>query len=126
MAHVSLGCVSHGDVGYVHSFGVQEIWHGQFSQGMYYGLSCGGVIAPSYPLARTWKPGMKVLVRWKPDGMPWVEKFATIPYYDSIGTLTAHFFPNEQVRLVVSNYYPESRYYPIPLHSTTPPPEPTP
>ena len=123
VAYVSLGCTGHGNVGYIHSYAVQETVHGQFSRGMINGLSCGGIVAAGYPVPRTWTPGMKVKVRWKPNGRDYIEKTTTIPRYDEVGMLIVHFFPNDEVRVVVSNYYPESRYHPIPFDSTVPPPE---
>ena len=124
VAYVSMGCTGHGNVGYIHSYAVQETIHGQFSRGMVNGLSCGGTVAAGYPVPRTWTPGMKVKVRWKPNGRDYIEKTTTIPRYDAIGMLYVHFFPNDEVRVVVSNYYPESRYHPIPFDSSVPPPEP--
>ena len=123
VAYVSLGCTGHGNVGYIHSYAVQETVHGQFSRGMVNGLSCGGTVAAGYPVPRTWTPGMKVKVRWKPNGREHIEKTTTIPRYDEVGMLIVHFFPNDEVRVVVSNYYPESRYHPIPFDSSVPPPE---
>ena len=127
VAYVSMGCTGHGNVGYIHSYAVQETVHGQFSRGMISGLSCGGTVIAGYPVPRTWTPGMKVKVRWNrpiKGEDNWIEKTTTIPRYDAIGMLIVHFFPNDEVRVVVSNYYPESRYHPIPFDSSVPPPEP--
>ncbi len=124
VVYESMGCTGHGNVGYIHSYAVQETIHGQFSRGMINGLSCGGIVAAGYPVPRTWTPGMKVKVRWKPNGRDYIEKTTTIPRYDEVGMLIVHFFPNDEVRVVVSNYYPESRYHPIPFDSSVPPPEP--
>lgn len=126
VAYVSMGCTGHGNVGYIHSYAVQETIHGQFSRGMISGLSCGGTVVAGYPVPRTWTPGMKVKVRWNrpiKGEDNWIEKTTTIPRYDEVGMLIVHFFPNDEVRVVVSNYYPESRYHPIPFDSTVPPPE---
>ena len=63
VVYESMGCTGHGNVGYIHSYAVQETVHGQFSRGMINGLSCGGIVAAGYPVPRTWTPGMKVKVR---------------------------------------------------------------
>ena len=126
VANVSVSCYGHG-AGYIHSFYVQETIHGQFSRGMIWGggANCG-TVAAGYPVPRTWTPGMKVKVRWNRPVKGednWIEKTTTIPRYEKAAMLVVHFFPNDEVRVVVSNYYPESRYHPIPPDSTVPPPE---
>ena len=123
VAYVSLGCTGHGNVGYIHSYAVQETIHGQFSRGMINGLSCGGTVAAGYPVPRTWTPGMKVKVRWKPNGRDYIEKTTTIPRYDAIGMLYVHFFPNDEVRVVVSQVGTLNPDHPIPPDATVPPPE---
>ena len=126
VVYESMGCTGHGNVGYIHSYAVQETIHGQFSRGMISGLSCGGIVAAGYPVPVTWTPGMKVKVRWNRPIMGednWIEKTTTIPRYEEVGMLIVHFFPNDEVRVVVSNYYPESRYHPIDWNSPVPPPE---
>jgi hypothetical protein len=122
----SITCYGHG-AGYIYSFYVQETIHGQFSRGMIWGggANCGVVMA-GYPVPITWTPGMKVKVRWNrpiKGEDNWIEKTTTIPRYEKAAMLIVHFFPNDEVRVVVSNYYPESRYHPIPPDSTVPPPE---
>ena len=124
VAYVSLGCTGHGNVGYIHSYAVQETVHGQFSRGMINGLSCGGTVTAGYPVPRTWTPGMKVKVRWKPNGRDYIEKTTTIPRYDAIGMLYVHFFPNDEVRVVVSQVGTLNPNHPIPPDATVPPPEP--
>ena len=123
VVYESMGCTGHGNVGYIHSYAVQETIHGQFSRGMISGLSCGGIVAAGYPVPVTWTPGMKVKVRWKPNGRDYVEKTTTIPRYEKAAMLIVHFFPNDEVRVVVSNYYPESPNHPIDWNSPVPPPE---
>ena len=124
VAYVSMGCTGHGNVGYIHSYAVQETIHGQFSRGMISGLSCGGTVVAGYPVPRTWTPGMKVKVRWKPNGRGYIEKTTTIPRYDAIGMLYVHFFPNDEVRVVVSQVGTLNPNHPIPPDATEPPPEP--
>ena len=126
VVYESMGCTGHGNVGYIHSYAVQETIHGQFSRGMISGLSCGGIVAAGYPVPVTWTPGMKVKVRWNrpiKGEDNWIEKTTTIPRYDEVGMLIVHFFPNDEERVVVSNYYPESPNHPIDWNSPVPPPE---
>ena len=127
VAYVSMGCTGHGNVGYIHSYAVQETVHGQFSRGMISGLSCGGTVIAGYPVPRTWTPGMKVKVRWNrpiKGEDNWIEKTTTIPRYDAIGMLYVHFFPNDEVRVVVSQVGTLNPDHPIPPDATVPPPEP--
>ena len=126
VVYESMGCTGHGNVGYIHSHAVQETIHGQFSRGMISGLSCGGIVAAGYPVPVTWTPGMKVKVRWNrpiKGEDNWIEKTTTIPRYEKAAMLIVHFFPNDEVRVVVSNYYPESPNHPIDWNSPVPPPE---
>jgi hypothetical protein len=87
------------------------------------GASCGGIIAAGYALPKTWFPGMKVKVRWKPNGREWVEKTTNIMRYHEVGTIYVHFFPGDQVRVVSANSGPTSSIHPIPRDTTTPSPE---
>ncbi|WPB55568.1 DUF3304 domain-containing protein [Xylophilus sp. GOD-11R] len=121
---VSISCYGHG-AGYIYSFSVQEPVYGQFSRRMIWGGSgnCGLVLA-GYQVPLTWTPGMKVKVRWKPDGREWIEKTTAILPYDKPGTVIVHFFPHDEVRVVVSNFYPEGPNHPILPTATVPPPEP--
>ncbi|WP_211467408.1 DUF3304 domain-containing protein [Collimonas silvisoli] len=119
MTFVDMGCVGHPGVSYIYAFYVKE----PFSERMAGGLSCGGIGAFGYMLPLKWQPGMKVKVRWKPNGRDWVEKTTTIKRYEKAGTLYVHFFANDDVRVVSSPYYPESAQYPIPENATVAPPE---
>ena len=122
--YASISCVTHG-TGYIHSFSIEEpIATGPLGGRKVGGASCGGLIAAGYALPKTWYPGMKVKVRWKPNGREWVEKTTNIMRYDEAGTIYVHFFKNDQVRVVSSaRYSPESPKYPILENVTVPPPE---
>lgn len=64
-----------------------------------------------------WHPGIKVLVRWNmPEGIKDVirEKVVEIEKYDEPGSIYLHFFPNDQVRVIVSNYPGPGPKHPIP------------
>lgn len=119
--YVSISCVTHG-TGYIHSFSIEESVHsGPVGGRMAGGASCGGLIAAGYALPKTWFPGMKVRVRWKPNGREWVEKTTNIMRYDEVGTIYVHFFPGDQVRVVSANSGPTSSIHPIPRDAATPP-----
>ncbi|WP_211453412.1 DUF3304 domain-containing protein [Collimonas antrihumi] len=119
MVPVSIGCLSHDGAPYINAFYVQE----PFSSRMAGGLSCGGIVAAGYILPKQWQPGMKVKVRWKPNGRDWIEKTTTIRRYERAGNLFAHFFINDEVRIVSSLPYPESPKHPILESLTVAPPE---
>ncbi|MQR00242.1 DUF3304 domain-containing protein [Glaciimonas soli] len=120
MAYVSLNCFAHKGVGYIYSYSVQE----PFSKRMANGLDCGGTVAAGYMLPKQWQPGMKVKVRWKPNGRDWIEKTTTIRKYAEAGTLYVHFFQNDEVRVVSSPLYgSESPLHPILKDVVIAPPE---
>ncbi|MBN9411488.1 MAG: DUF3304 domain-containing protein [Burkholderiales bacterium] len=125
VSYVSMGCTGHGNVGYIHSYAVQEPIYGQVSRRMVgYGLNCGGTVAAGYPVPDTWTPGMKVKVRWKPDGREWIEKTTAILPYSQVGMVYVHFFPNDEVRVVVSTVGALHPDHPLPQSLIVPPPEP--
>ncbi|MFC5476300.1 DUF3304 domain-containing protein [Paraherbaspirillum soli] len=123
MTPVSIGCVGHEGVSYIHAFYVKE----PFSEYMAGGISCGGTSASGYILPTQWQPGMKVKVRWNrpiKGEDNWIEKTTTIRRYERAGTLTVHFFANDEVRVVSSaRYAPESPMHPLPKSVTIAPPE---
>ncbi len=127
VAHVSMGCYVHGNSGYVHGYAVEEPIWGQFSRGMVSSFSCGGIVGGGYPVPRTWTPGMKVKVRWNrpiKGEDHWIEKTTAILPYTEVGDLFTHFFPNDEVRVVVANPGPMSSKHPILHDAVVPPPEP--
>ncbi|MDW5417091.1 DUF3304 domain-containing protein [Iodobacter sp. CM08] len=120
MIGVGTMCIGHPGVSYIHTSYVQE----PFSQNMEGGGNCGGLVAGGYRLPEKWQPGMKVKVRWKPNGREWIEKYTTIMPYTKAGVLYVHFFENDQVRVVSSAYAgASSPRHPISKDATTPPPE---
>jgi hypothetical protein len=122
--YVSISCVSHDGAPYISNFSIEEpIASGPLGGKFAHGASCGGIIAAGYALPEKWTPGMKVRVRWKPDSREWIEKTTNILRYEKANRITVHFFADDQVRVVSSLYYPESKYYPILENTTVPPPE---
>ncbi|MBB3212095.1 hypothetical protein FHW67_001363 [Herbaspirillum sp. Sphag1AN] len=123
-SYVSMSCIEHEGVSYIYDFSIEEpIASGPLGGRMVHGSSCGGLIAAGYALPKAWFPGMKVKVRWKPNGRDYVEKTTNIMRYDAIGDLYVHFFKDDQVRVVSALPYPESKNHPILENVTVPPPE---
>lgn len=71
-------------------------------------------------LPAKWQADMKVLVRWKPNygnrqsNMPYMEKIVPVENYDFPSNVYIHFFPNDEVRVVVSRFPPLHPEHPIP------------
>lgn len=81
-----------------------------------WGAGVANICCTSIP--RFWYPGMKVLVRWDmPEGRTHVvkEKTVEVERYDEPGSIYMHFFPDDEVRVVVSWVGPGHPNYPIPL-----------
>lgn len=84
----------------------------------------GGADICCTSIPSVWYPGMKVLVRWNmPEGIQDVikEKVVEVERYDEPGSIYMHFFPNDDVRVVVSNTAGFGAKHPI-----APPVKPTP
>lgn len=65
----------------------------------------------------TWYPGMKVTVEWDmPDGSKhnYKKKTVEVEQYDEPGSVYLHFFPDDQVRVIVTPYGGPSPKHPIP------------
>ncbi|NMG75456.1 DUF3304 domain-containing protein [Aromatoleum diolicum] len=80
-----------------------------------WGAGVADICCTSIP--RVWYPGMKVLVRWNmPEGIKDVikEKVVEIEQYNETGSIYMHFFPNDEVRVVVSWVGPRNPKHPIP------------
>ncbi|GGY68639.1 hypothetical protein GCM10007387_58440 [Pseudoduganella albidiflava] len=68
-----------------------------------------------------WNPKLEFLVRWDmPEGTKhvWREKLVKVQQYDKPGSLYLHFFQDDEVRIVVTNWAGSS-----PKHPIAPPPE---
>jgi hypothetical protein len=79
-----------------------------------WGVGFANICCTSIP--RAWHPGMKVVVRWNmPIGTTDVvkEKVVEVEKYDLPGSIYMHFFPDDEVRVVVGKFYPGSAEYPI-------------
>ncbi|WP_371874397.1 DUF3304 domain-containing protein [Pseudoduganella plicata] len=72
-------------------------------------------------LPKVWRPGLEFVVRWDvPEGRKHnvKEKLVKVERYDETGSLYVHFFPNDEIRIVVTEWYGASKNHPIP-----PPPQ---
>ena len=73
------------------------------------GICCASIYA-------VWHPGIKVLVEWDmPEGHQhiWKQKMVEVEKYDAPSDIYMHFFPNDEVRVVVSNWAGYGRGHPI-------------
>ena len=81
-----------------------------------WGAGSANICCTSIP--SVWHPGMNVLVQWDmPIGHTHVvkEKVVEVEKYDETGDIYMHFFPNDEVRVVVSWVGPRNPRHPIPL-----------
>ena len=79
-----------------------------------WGVGGADVCCTSIP--RVWYPGMTVLVSWDmPVGHQHIvkEKVVEVEKYEVPGDVYMHFFPNDEVRVVVSPVGPRNPAYPI-------------
>lgn len=110
-AAAQVGIVNHtGD--YIYSASVNGAGGGKMSA---WGAGYANICCTSIP--SVWYPGMKVRVRWNmPVGRQDVikEKIVEVEKYDRPGSVYLHFFPNDEVRVVVSNVAGYSSEHPIP------------
>jgi len=110
-APAQVGVVNHTG-SYIYSASVNGAGGGKMSawSGGSANICCASI--PS-----VWYPGMKVSVRWN---MPVKgndvikEKVVEVEKYDEPGDIYLHFFPNDEVRVVVSNTAGWGAKHPIP------------
>ena len=79
-----------------------------------WGAGNANICCASIP--RVWHPGIKVKVRWNmPIGVQDVikEKIVELEKYDRPGDIYMNFFPNDEIRVVVSRNAPGAPDYPI-------------
>ena len=116
MAPAQVGIVNHtGD--YIYSASVDGFGGGSMAR---WGAGMANMCCTSIP--EVWRPGMKVSVRWNmPLGVKDVikEKMVEVEKYDRPGDIYLNFFPNDEVRVVISRNGPRSSDYPI-RHSGNP------
>lgn len=106
----NVGIVNH-TAQYIHSASVNGA--GGANMGAW-GAGMGNVCCALVPTH--WYPGMQVVVRWDvPEGSKHVyqEKRVEVERCDEPGSIYLHFFPNDQVRVVVSQFVGWSEMHPI-------------
>lgn len=109
-ATAQVGIVNHTG-NYIYSASVDGAGGANMSR---WGVGGADVCCASIP--RVWHPGIRVLVRWDmPEGSKHVvkEKIVDIEKYETPGSIYMHFFPNDEVRVVVSRVGPSNPAYPI-------------
>jgi len=96
----------------------------------------GGVCCVVLP--KKWRPGLMATIKWQPDGewlkddqgrevirdgkkvlvrAPWTERTLEVPKYDSttgMGDFHMHFFPNDEVKVLVNIYGAGHSSHPYP------------
>lgn len=110
-ATAQVGIVNHTG-NYIYSASVDGAGGGKMSA---WSAGIANICCTSIP--RIWHPGMKVRVRWNmPIGRQDVikEKIVEIEKYERPGSIYLHFFPNDEVRVIVSNIGGPSSEHPIP------------
>ena len=84
----------------------------------------GGAFVCCISVPEVWKPGMTVTVRWTDDRnanlVPWKSKVVEIPQYrpDERDIFVVHFFPNDEVKVLVTNMIVGHPNYPFPNPKT--------
>jgi hypothetical protein len=111
-AGAQVGIVNHTGK-YIYSASVDGVGGGNMER---WGAGIANICCTDIP--KVWRPGMKVLVRWDmPEGHTHIvkEKTVEIEKYDEPGSIYIHFFPNDEVRVVVATVYPSHPKHPVPL-----------
>ena len=110
-AGAQVGVVNHTG-NYIYSASVNGAGGGKMSA-----WSAGGANICCASIPMVWYPGMKVRVRWNmPIGPQHVikEKIVEVEKYDEPGDIYLHFFPNDEIRVIVTNIGGPSKKHPIP------------
>lgn len=109
-APAQVGIVNHTG-SYIYSASVNGAGGGKMSA-----WSAGGANICCASIPMVWYPGMKVRVRWNmPVGRKDVirEKIVEVEKYDRPGSIYLHFFPNDEIRVIVSNIAGWSKEHPV-------------
>lgn len=93
----------------------------------------GGVCCVVLP--EKWRPGLRAKIEWQYDSVPqldshgkvmihdgrevliespWNERTIELPKYDRAGAFQLHFYPNGDVKSVISDFFPGHAQYPEP------------
>lgn len=110
-ANAQVGIVNHTGK-YIYTASIDGAGGGRMSA---WGAGIANICCTSIP--RVWYPGMKVLVRWNmPEGVKDVvkEKIVEVENYERPRSIYLHFFPNDEVRVVITSLDPTHPDHPIP------------
>jgi hypothetical protein len=111
MATAQVGVVNHTG-NYIYSASVNGAGGGNTNA---WRAGIANICCTSIP--RVWYPGMKVRVRWDmPIGHTHniKEKIVEVEKYERPGSVYLHFFPNDEVRVVITSIAGFSSEHPIP------------
>lgn len=106
----SIGIVNHTD-----RF-VDMTWVGNEGGGHSSPFHAGVADVCCVTMPRKWFQGLKLDVKWDvPDGRRSVikTKIVDVEKYEASGSVYLHFFPNDEVRIVVTDWYGGSAKHPI-------------
>jgi hypothetical protein len=127
LAQVSAGCAIQGSAGAMDLAGINytDQYVALYTVNGYAGANIyphegggGGVCCISVP--REWKPGMTVTVKWtsdrNADPIPWKTRVVEVPRYrpEDRGVFAVHFFPNDEVKVLVTSITVGHPNYPFP------------
>ncbi|WP_316880979.1 DUF3304 domain-containing protein [Ralstonia wenshanensis] len=80
----------------------------------------GGKFVCCISVPEVWKPGMTVTVKWtdkrNANPIPWKTRVVEVPQYspDERGVFVVHFFPNDEVKVLVTRITVGHQNYPFP------------
>ncbi|MGO4812241.1 DUF3304 domain-containing protein [Cupriavidus sp. 2MCAB6] len=86
-----------------------------------YPHSGGGKFVCCISVPGEWQPGMTVTVKWTEDRnanpIPWKNRIVEVPPYmpEDMGRFAVHFFPGDEVKVLVTTKRPGHPDYPYPL-----------
>lgn len=113
----SIGIVNHTDR-YIDSASINGAGGGNMGA---WGAGLANVCCISVP--KKWNAGMKAQVRWdvpERSQHSYKEKTVDIERFDEGGSIYIHFFPGDEVRVVISKYAGWSPQHPIPAPKAPP------
>ena len=110
-APAQVGVVNHTG-NFIYSASVNGAGGGAMSS---WGAGTANICCATIP--KVWYPGMMVRVRWDmPEGHKHIvkEKMVEVERYERPGSIYLHFFPDDKVRVIVSNIAGWGAEHPIP------------
>lgn len=98
---------------YIDAYTVNGAYMGNARAKGYGGFTC------CVNLPQKWKPGLKVTISWtknEKESTSWKTVVVDIPEYslNDVGHLAVHFFPNDEVKVLVTDKYVGHPSYPYP------------